>query len=321
MKAVKQNKTIHYKSAKFVDNNITLQSLLEKAFDKKSAYAKAVARKEQFNPDSAACRLISRFRVINGVFFGQLAYFESGKVPLKLLMNDDSEQCEIIATNDKSENDSTTEFPESLLYFCVLDNHVAVIQSKSLGFKDLEYHLNWFLNNCCNYITSALILSDQVLPEVREKLYKEPAKELVYEEPLYTNDMLEKKPENSQGISQAEFNLDGSGASILKNLFNFKGIKLNESLDDANLFVQVIVKYKNRTSESGQKVLDSIASSMRHNPDENFKIRLKNGGIISGKDLRISGKIPVSILNGVIDENGISLEMINWLSDQAQKVV
>ncbi|MCY3223926.1 hypothetical protein ECE04_05205 [Acinetobacter baumannii] len=71
--------------------------------------------------------------------------------------------------------------------------------------------------------------------------------------------------------------------------------------------------YDRKTTESGQKVIDTVATALRHLPDDDYQIELKNGGTIKAGELRISSNLSVEILNGTVNETNLWSQMHAWL--------
>ncbi|HGX9488834.1 TPA: hypothetical protein QHU29_004727, partial [Escherichia coli] len=90
-------------------------------------------------------------------------------------------------------------------------------------------------------------------------------------------------------------------------------INIKDSLDEANLQVSLEITYFRKTNDSGQAVIDSIATSLRHLDEDDISIKLQGGGEITGKEIKLSGKISVEHNNGIIDENDLFLKMHKWL--------
>lgn len=55
-------------------------------------------------------------------------------------------------------------------------------------------------------------------------------------------------------------------------------INIKDSLDEANLQVSLEITYFRKTNDSGQAVIDSIATSLRHLDEDDISIKLQGGG-------------------------------------------
>lgn len=89
-------------------------------------------------------------------------------------------------------------------------------------------------------------------------------------------------------------------------------LRLEESLDEANIHVNVEVKYIRKTTESAHRMLDSIAGAMRHAEPEDVKIELEGGTVLRGEDLKLTGHLSVDHYNGIADESDLYNQMTEW---------
>lgn len=335
----KKNKTIHYKRAVISNTSSSLQELLESALlNKDSDVFNAVKRKEFINSDSDYCRLINRKKNFSGIFFGQLVLWEPGKSQTYIKLDENSESYDIEPMSSEDIKDGREnelahkiqkEFINSILYFGVFDNHVVVLQSSSLRVRELETHLSWFLGTCCQSISaeSVLILKDKPTEETIRKIESQPVKTVKLGAPVGTyEEIKEKAPDEKNeipvvaGTKYQSKNIKwvpkGIGVDVVKALMNagiFEKVSLEDALDDANLKVSLEISYIRKTTTSGQKMLDNLATSLRHMEDSDVRIELQGGGTLRGEDLKLSGSISVQTFNGLVDENDLYRQMHAWI--------
>ncbi|MFH4134694.1 hypothetical protein WAI79_19990, partial [Acinetobacter baumannii] len=69
--------------------------------------------------------------------------------------------------------------------------------------------------------------------------------------------------------AKIDYKIEENVVDVLKTAFgvDLDDLKLEDGLDDANLKLKLTLTYNRKTSKSGQKVIDTVASSMRHNDD------------------------------------------------------
>ncbi len=179
--------------------------------------------------------------------------------------------------------------------------------------------MKWLLSNAGLFdATEFLSLSDKVNEESQKILKKNPAKSLRIGANL---DSIPVSQDESSGAvlteaKSASFNVIGNGMDIIKTLIGadkLKGLKLKDNLDSANLKMYVVMTYNNKTTESGQKVIDTVANALRNMPDDDYQIVLKNGGTIKAGELRISKELTLDTINGVINESNLWSQMHTWL--------
>lgn len=321
-----KRRTINYKLVKISDHLLTLQEMLEKTLlDKSSQFHLATNRRENLTENDKSFRFINRF--VNyepEMLMCQLVQFEEGRSQMTIVINDEDEMFEVnpisaqtLNTIQKNTDKTTTEFLESMLYFGVMGNHLVMMGSQALKSKELERHLNWYLKTLTNEISDkAVILSDKPTINALKQLERSPAKsveigsDIVYEQKLenYETDVSEAK-----SVRWTPLGLGASVLECLKDNGYIPNLEFNETLDDANLQVSIEFKYNYKTTKSGQRVLDTLSTSLRHMDKEDVKIHLKGGGKIHGDDLKLSHQISVIFFEGKVDESSLYYQMKEWL--------
>lgn len=332
------NKTLHYKRA-VITGAGNLQEILEKVFDSSSLASKVGKRKEIVNADTDSFRVVNHKRDFNGMLFFQMIMFEPGGSQAFIEMNDDAEFYALDAFTNESLNKPESkeektkfrkEFVDSLLYFGVFENHIAVLQSKSLRARELEAHLGWLIANFGGVpVGTAIILNDQPSQETFEKIAAKPVRHVKLGTPVKAEE--EGAPLDSQGrvalteISEevlnprkVKFHPAGLGADVIRAALGadwFNRMDFDGDLDDANLQVSLEITYMRKTTKVGQQILDNIATSLRHVDEADIHIELEGGGVIKGGDLRLSGPISVpKLTNGLLDEGVLYHKMHGWLA-------
>jgi len=93
----------------------------------------------------------------------------------------------------------------------------------------------------------------------------------------------------------------------------FNKLDLDSSLDEANLQVTLEITYLRKTTGNGQRMLDNIATSLRHIDEADVKINLHGGGTIKGGDLKLTGSVSVKTNNGLVDETDLYHQLHLWI--------
>ncbi|HIF9275968.1 TPA: hypothetical protein ACX6QR_004046, partial [Photobacterium damselae] len=218
-----------------------------------------------------------------------------------------------------------------MAYFGVMGNHMVVMGSQSLKSKELERHLNWFLTTLTNQeIESAIMLSDRPTENAIKQLEKSHAKsvsigsDIIYQpenKSLPPSTINEHYESNIIEAKSVKWTPKGLGANVLEFMKEHGYIgnfDFNETLDDANLQVCIEFKYNRKTTKSGQRVIDTLSTSLRHMDKEDVAINLHGGGRIKGDDLKLSHTISISFIDDNIDESDLYYQMKTWLQ---QKIV
>lgn len=345
---VTKTKSIHYKSV-FITGEVNLQVSLQTALSKTGGAAKPSQRQQQVNGNDTAVIFVNKFGDSNGMTFGQLVFLESGKQQPFITVDDDADfysigalASDLIPDEKKSKEGEAPapldkaavakkrrEFLESILYFGVIDNHMIVMQSTALKSRELEAHLAWLLGSCTGTIppNTMLVLKDKPAESVYKKMQALPVKSIKLGAPLTTDIHLDpSEPKKTEVVrteteethaNKVRFVPHGMAASILKAALPegfLENLNLEDSLDEANIHVALEITYLRKTTKIGQKVIDSVATSLRHTPESDVVINLQGGGKIKGDELKLSGSINVKFMdNGLIDEGVLYHEMHKWL--------
>lgn len=333
-----KRRTINYKLVQLGSHPLNLQQMLEATLlEKKSPYHKAAYRRESLTEDGNSFRFINRFnKYDNDMLLCQIVQFEQGRSQMTIVIDEDADMFEVnpISAQDikqgqlSKEKSMSTEFLESMAYFGIMGNHMVVMGSQTLKSKELERHLQWYLNTLTEQnIDSAIILSDRPTVNVMKQLEKSSAKsisvgsDITFKQDIspltgpktktYEHDVCEAK--------SVRWKSSGLGADILewfKNNGYIGNFDFNETLDDANLQVCIEFKYSRKTTKSGQKVMDTLSTSLRHLDKEDVKINLKGGGEIKGDELKLSHQINLRFYEGKVDESDLYYQMKQWLQSK-----
>ncbi|WP_139048401.1 hypothetical protein [Pseudomonas lundensis] len=332
------SKTLHYKRA-VISGAGNLQEILEKVFAVASPANKVGKRKEIVNADTDSFRVINHKLDYNGMLFFQMIMFEPGGSQAFIEMDDDADFYALDAFTNEALNKPADaeeqakfrkEFVDSLLYFGVFDNHVVVLQSSSLRARELEAHLGWIIASFGGVPTgTAIILNDQPSQETFAKIAAKPVRNIKLGTPVKA-EAEDSVPDDEGRVTLTEVSEDvlnprkvrfqpaGMGADVIRAAMGadwFNRLDLEEDLDEANLKVSLEITYMRKTTKVGQKILDNIATSLRHVDEADIRIELEGGGTIKGGDLKLSGSISVpKLTNGLLDEGVLYHKMHGWLA-------
>jgi hypothetical protein len=317
-------KTVHYRGAKLVagPKGRDLQSLLSQALRKRR---KVGERLDTLTGDEATHQFINRFSEQQSFLFGSLVLYADGTNKLTVLVDLDSEEIspqEVAPPQSKSGKRS--EFLDSILYFAVHQNHVIVLQSSALRIKNFESHLLWLLRKADVIDKHAqMVLEESISQVTREQIKASHVKKVMIGQEL------ESEPVTSEGgtrqkavVKTIRHQPSGVAFDVISNLLKdnrwLEELQLEDSLDESKLHLTVEITYKHSTTEAAQKLLDKIATGLRHFDKDNVAIELKGGGTIKGDDLRVSGKIYVRTHNGVVDESDLYPKLREFLLEQLE---
>lgn len=320
------SKTVHYKRA-LVKADATLQQYLERVLVE---CPKPLKRKEAFAGDDGPIRLIGSWRRSEGMVFGHLMQYESGRDQMLITLDEDVDDIPIetvaVAQDDAGRQ---REVMDSVLYFCISGNHVVVLQSQALKARQLESHIWWLFGERTGVVPddTEVTLSDHPSEKAQQAIAEKPAKTVSIGSPVKSEENKDDEVEDDGAAVPGEaksvtWRPTGRAADLLAAVFGEewrKRARLEESLDDANLQVQLRITYLRKTSDAGHRMLDELARAGRHMEPDDVRIDLVGGGKITGSDIKLSGTVNVDSYNGVLDSSDLYSAMREWLRDMIEQ--
>lgn len=161
-----------------------------------------------------------------------------------------------------------------------------------------------------------MILKDTPTQAAQKKLEQSPARSLVVGSPVGSTQIDQPVDTGEQFKTESvKFKVSDKIAATLHALtgVDLSNLMLDDALDEANLKLNVVLTYDRKTSKCGQRVLDTVATSMRHMDSSDFTINLANGVQIRGDELRISSPIKVETINGSVNRTGLIAALHTWM--------
>ena len=314
--SITKQKKIRYKSVDLRGTKTLNDYLKEVTLDNTSAFFRVKNRQQSVSSNSDDYIFINHISEYKNMVYGELVIIEIGKSQQMINIDDDASEYQMKAfftsdlPDDLEDKALKREFVESVLYFGVIDNHVAVIQSRALTSKILESYLDWLLGEASEAMSDdyAVILKDTANLKIQEKLASTPTKKLIIGAAIEAEEIQE-----SSDIAKTTFSISDKFVQVFKALLqeDFSGLKLHDGLEDANLRMKLEMTYDRKTSECGQSVIDSVASALRHSDD--YKIELTDGTTITADELKLSGTIPMQIIKGNVYTSGLKSQIHSWL--------
>lgn len=312
-------KTVIYKRARYLQASGNLQEDLAAALRK----AKSVgSRKEVLNAHENTCLLINIARTRWKMLFGSVLLYSRGKNAALVTEDDTADDLTIEQlAPPRDESGKRRDFIESLLFFGIKENHVVIMQSMGLRARQFESHLAWLLQTNTQVLSGddQLELADHATNAAIRQVLKSPIKKVSVGLPLESN----AAPQDSRRGKFA-FRPEGVGFDVLSTILGKKWLdrmKLDESLDESRLEVEVLVSYTRRTDDMGQGLLNEIASQLRHQDAEDVRIDLANGTRLTGDELKISGPVQVTAYGGLVDPEDLYPRMRDWLTSLLEEGV
>jgi hypothetical protein len=203
-----------------------------------------------------------------------------------------------------------------MLYFLVYKNNIAIVQSSSLRFTDLQTYLRWISKKSL-VIDSSNTFSFVDTPsiDVVEKFKRSEVKLIKIQAPIddgFSNDQM--MFDDDLGFEREE-SLPRGFANVILDRIRKKDKTSNiemASLDPLNLNIDIVLSYKKKTNDSGYEVLRKISSTLSDSGLK-FKVHLESGADFNEKDFRIQDKISVTSQNGQLSDSEVHSELKRWL--------
>lgn len=333
----KKPRTAYYKQA-ILGNNQQLSDLLQLALlSEECKFPIPDKRHYKPNINSENFYFLNEVSQLNGMIYGELIYieknkfqtvirFESGakRYPTRTVTVDDVNDNNTDETLSEQISQHPKEFVDNTLYFGIAGNHVAVIQSSSIKINRLNEYLNFLLGeNGANLLVGNIILfKDMPSREAKEILKKKPAKAVKISQKIEAAN--EQQTSNTQGFKSANFSFSDEKSGLFKAVIKELGLdnklskKLKENLKDDNLFIDITLRIKGKVSDasdSGQKVIDTIATSLVNLDDEDFSVQYEGGGSMKGDEFRQTKIIKIETFDDGINHMQLRAELFQFLKE------
>lgn len=298
----------------------TLQQLLKQAVAK---FPKAHERAEVLGDNGTSRRLINNYMVngAHGSFCGVLLSYDRGTNAVALAEDNDVEAYEIAQLAPPPTDDGKRrEFLDGLLYFVVIGNHVAVMQSAAVRSGDFENHLHHLLNKAGIVEGGVqLALPDAIGADVAKRVKAKHVKDVVLGMPLVAPVPLklaagEAPPADAIQQQNDYFSVGGVSIDLLHTLFpgGLGSFKLADALNE-NIEMSLRISYKRKVTASGQAVLDKLAMALRNQDGADTVITLNGGEQIKGDSVKLSTKLHLLAVDQVVQPTAAFDAMAVWL--------
>jgi hypothetical protein len=311
------NKSLHYKRAMYLQAAGNFQNDLKKAVLK----AKTVGdRKQIVNAAESTFLLLNSVRNRWSMTFGSLLLYSRGRNQPLVTEDDSAEELtveQLAPPPDKA--GARRDFVESLLFFGAQNNHVVLVQSSGLRARHFETYLDWLLQEKTATIDQEdrIQLADHPSKRAISEVLKSPVRSVSVGLPL------ESQSTGGRATTRRlSFEPKGLGFGILSKILGadwLNKLRLDESLDESRLKVEVNVTYTRKTDDAAQDLLNDIALQLRNQEPEDVEIVLKSGAKLKGEALKVTGQISVQTYGGLIAPDDLFPKMRDWLKTQLEE--
>lgn len=318
-------KTVHYRKARFSNTSTqTLQRLVTDALRQQTLIRD---RLEAIGAAPDEFRLISAFRETTGFLCGRLVTFERGKYQTAIADNPEATTLSLSAVAPNVVDGIPHQFVPGVLYFCLIHNHIAVIQSPALRVTALEQHLLWLLRSKTAIMAPAegFVLADEYRAAIPARIQASHVKSIMLGRPFMEHVTLNAPVVESHDIS-TRLQPTGPITDFVKSLVDpghFERLNM-DSIFEGDLEVWIEIRYPKRARSNPQDavaLLDNLAIAMRDFDEDQVRLTLADGSIVKGNDLKISAHVNVSARDGVLDDDEVYLQLTDWLESQLRNHV
>lgn len=312
-------KNVYYKQARFnrSENSANLKSKIDEALRGLKTIGE---RRFNVGGKDEPCFLINtpiNETKANGFTFGTLITFTPGKDPLFLIDDEDAsnfslEKIKVRLTDDGKRR----EFIESIMFFCVKGNHVALLQSQSLKAIHLEQYLNWIFNK--SGITSPdqrVTLDDSPPPRIVEKIKSgEGVREINISGFVSANNSSQLNIGSTQDLFKEESEEKGFTKFLKSFVHESSDSELDFSkLHNSSIRMSINLKYSDSANQNGQNLMDSMGAVFRNLEGVDTTLELANGSTIKGSELKVHGPVSVGSYGGQLVEFEAYESLREWL--------
>lgn len=306
-------KKIVYRTASITKCQLNLQQLIEKALK----ITKVNDRQQELNEYENTFRTINRNWSYRGIVMCEMVLIDPGASQPLAVYDKSQGLYTIAAISTKELNQENlkknSDFVNSMLYFGVKGNEVVVMPSQSINVRALENYLSWLLGEKLSLISndSKFCLNKNIPKKVEEKIKLSPVKSIEIGAGI-SNSSDREDADSDEFISKESFNIGNIGKSLLQVFFKDQ-LPISVT-DESNIRAKLVITYKRKTNEIGQKFMNRLGSTLRNLDEADVCITLKNNVKILGDELNIQKLIKINKTDrGLLINSEISEAMVSWL--------
>lgn len=321
MATTTSTRSLHYRKARFQNlKGKHLQSLLGAALKKLNH---PTSRQQPLDHAGENHQLINYASTQKGMLCGNMFIFSKGAAQLLMRQQEvqaagaDAYSYPLEAIAAPTAGGAPAEFLESILYFCVHQDHVLVLQSRGLRASGFEQYVDWLLNKAELFSDEqAVMLVDQPKESASQAIQRAGVKAVSFGVPLV--EPADAKPGTKAGKAVVEV----SETPMIGALRKLLGPKLDhlrlEDALDGNIQATLELSWRRATTPKAQDVLDRIAVAMRNIDKENVEIALNGGNIVKGSDLQLVVPVPVTSRDRIVEQAALFKSMREKLTEMME---
>lgn len=319
----KQRK-VHYRRAQLRDGQqVDLQVLIARAI---TGIQDVEDRLEGRDTDNLTKRVISGVGAHMGMLTAKLLQFTDGQQVQFLEKDPATGDFRINAMGVPGTTTAQRKaFVESLTFLCVSAHHVMFVATLHLGAKAIEEHLNWLLKlNGTIPADQYVLLIDQQSEDAELKIRESSIDKVIVGADL-EYEVLETVPsarrtKTREGVKgHKTVRPVGPVRDAIVAWFGetFGDHSFHQALnkeDRVHVKIELSYSSRNKTSE-GFALMKDLAVAARHLDADECTIRLHDGAVLKGDDLRVEKSISITISDaGIVDEGDLWAKVLAQLN-------
>jgi hypothetical protein len=310
-----KRKQLYYRRANVIGNSNTLQRLLEDALftERRKVKDRILEVSDARDPDSHYHMFINTRVNDWGMLFGSVILHKPDSSKQAIVVDDNTDQFDVEALAPFSGKDGKRrQFFDSIAYFGVLDNHVIIVQTRTIRTKEVEGYFEWLLHDCDKLTdVQGVLLESKFSFETRDKIRRANVKKVKASLPLLSG--LKAKWDKNHTTKRLE--LSGTGLDLLRELVGrgrYDNLNIQtEDLDD--LEVNIEVKYNRKASDGAQELLNRLTGAVQDSLDDDVSVELKGTGTVKGDEIEIKGYRSITHINDHVEPSDLFSQMFEWL--------
>ncbi len=309
-------KTLWYKRAKVHGQPSTLADLLAAALSDRPKAAERLMGGENI-PQMG----INLHQTSDSMLFGQFLSFEPGLRHTAMTVDADRPAFDLESmAAEATEDGKRREFLESIAYFGVVDDHLILVQTRSLTSRDFEDYLRWLLMTQTQQVPQGtmLTLEDPAANTARNRAARRDIRGLTIGGQVTTV----ASPETDGGDAVARHELHPGALAALRAFLPvdvLERLSLADSLEADNIELRLTVRIKGKrvASDAGQEFLRTLGRATRHLDPRDYALELNGNGSLKGSELKLQKGVSVQThgAGGLVNEDTLILRMKEWLRE------
>jgi len=309
-------RTAYYRRARFSEGvTHNLQQLLATAMHDLKRIKDRLETVSSLGQD---LRVISSHSTSGGFICGRLTAYERGAYQAVMDDDEDATTLPLHALEPPKKGATQQQFVPGILYFVVHKNHVAISQTSGLRASGLEQHLLWLLRSRLQALTTGqgMVLMDEPTKATRDKIRKSHVKSVMIGRPL----MNEEQIPGRTGKGSTRFQVSNQMLEFLRGFIDnaqaFERLGLDDKVFDGNLEIWLEIRYpKHQRSKPARamRLLDDLGIALRDIDEDQARLRLADGSVVHGKELKIMTHVETTMTRGLLDESTLYDGMRSWV--------